>query len=132
MASKISYFWSEIGIRQIYICPDVNYGAAVHADKWIPVLPNTDAALWLGIAYTWIKEGTYDQEYLDTHAVYFEHFKFYVMGGEDGEPKTPKWAEGKCGVPARQIKALARYWAKHNVTTAHCNGGGYILSLIHI
>ena len=129
MASKISYFWSEIGIRQIYICPDVNYGAAVHADKWIPVLPNTDAALWLGIAYTWIKEGTYDQEYLDTHAVYFEHFKFYVMGGEDGEPKTPKWAEGKCGVPARQIKALARYWAKHNVTTAHCNGGGYIRSV---
>ena len=51
------------------------------------------------------------------------------MGGEDGEPKTPKWAEGKCGVPARQIKALARYWAKHNVTTAHCNGGGYIRSV---
>jgi trimethylamine-N-oxide reductase (cytochrome c) len=28
---------------------------AVHADKWIPVLPNTDAALQLAIAYTWIK-----------------------------------------------------------------------------
>ena len=33
MASKISYFWSEIGIKQIYICPDLNYGAAIHADK---------------------------------------------------------------------------------------------------
>ena len=32
MASKISYFWSEIGIKQIYICPDLNYGAAIHAD----------------------------------------------------------------------------------------------------
>ena len=44
-ASRLCYFWSEIGIKQVYICPDLNYGAAVHADKWIPVLPNTDAAL---------------------------------------------------------------------------------------
>ena len=125
-ASRISYFWTEIGIKQIYICPDVNYGAAVHADKWIPVLPNTDAALWLGVAYTWIAEGTYDKAYLETHAIGFDWFERYVMGGEDGVPKTPKWAEGKCGVPARQIKALARYWAKHVVSTAHCNGGSYI------
>ena len=35
-ASRLCYFWSEIGIKQVYICPDLNYGAAVHADKWIP------------------------------------------------------------------------------------------------
>ena len=128
MPSKISYFWSDIGIKQIYICPDLNYGAAIHADKWITPLPNTDAALWLGIAYTWIDEGTYDKEYIATHAEGFDWFERYVMGGEDGEPKTPKWAEGKCGVPAAEIKALARYWATHNVSTAHCNGGGYIRS----
>ena len=128
MASKISYFWSDIDIKQIYICPDLNYGAAIHADKWIPVLPNTDAALWLGIAYTWLDEGTYEKDYLETHAYGFEEFADYVMGKEDGVPKTPKWAEEKCGVPSRQIKALARYWAKNAVTTAHCNGGGYIRS----
>ena len=50
------------------------------------------------------------------------------MGGEDGVPKTPEWAEAKCGIPARQIKALARHWAKHNVTIGHCNGGSYIRS----
>ena len=126
--SRISYFWSEIGIKQIYICPDLNYGAAIHADKWIPVLPNTDAALWLGIAYTWIVEGTYDKDYIATHADGFDWFERYVLGGEDGEPKTPKWAEGKCGVPEADIKALARYWATHKVTTVHCNGGGYIRS----
>lgn len=128
-ASKISYFWNEIGIKSIYICPDVNYGAAVHADKWIPVLPNTDAALWLGIAYTWITEGTYDKDYIATHTTGFEEFEKYVLGDEDGQPKTPKWAESKCGVPSRQIKALARYWAKSKVSTAHCNGGGYIRSV---
>ena len=128
MASEISYFWSEIGIKSIYICPDLNYGAAVHADKWICPLPNTDAALWLGIAWVWLTEGTYDQEYIKTHTDGFDWFKDYVLGGSDGQPKTPKWAESKCGVPSRQIKALARYWATHKVTTAHCNGGGYIRS----
>ena len=57
-ASRSSTSGREAGIKQVYICPDLNYGAAVHADKWIPVLPNTDAALQLAIIYTWIKEGT--------------------------------------------------------------------------
>lgn len=128
-ASNICYWFTDIGVKQIWICPDLNYSAGIHADKWLPVLPNTDAALQLGIAYTWIKEGTFDQAYLDTHTIGFDHFKHYVMGGEDGIPKTPKWAEKKCGVPAHQIKALARYWAKHNVSIGHCNGGGMIRSV---
>jgi len=37
--SRLSFWWKEIGMKQIYICPEVNYGAAVHADKWIPILP---------------------------------------------------------------------------------------------
>ena len=71
-ASRLCYFWSEVGIKQVYICPDLNYGAAVHADKWIPILPNTDAALQLAIAYIWITEGTYDKEYVKTHTVGFD------------------------------------------------------------
>ncbi len=106
----------------------MNYTNAVHADKWIPVLPNTDAALQLAIAYVWLSEGTFDREYLDTHSIGFDNFAYYVMGGEDGIPKTPKWAQKKCGVPSYTIKALARYWAKHAVSIAHCNGGSFIRS----
>ncbi len=68
------------------------------------------------------------QGYLDTHAIGFDNFAYYVMGGEDGVPKTPKWAEKKCGVPSYTIKALARYWARHAVSIAHCNGGSFIRS----
>ena len=50
-ASRLLYFWTEIGIKQVYINPDLNYAAAIHADKWIPILPNTDAALQLAIMY---------------------------------------------------------------------------------
>ena len=66
--------------NQIYICPDLNYGAAVHADKWIPILPNTDAALQLAIAYIWITEGTYDKEYVKTHTVGFDKFRIMFWG----------------------------------------------------
>ena len=126
--SRYCFFLHDIGVRQIYVCPDVNYGAAVHADKWIPVLPNTDSALQLAIAYIWITEGLYDKEYIETHAIGFDWFEYHVMGGDDGIKKTPEWAEGICGVPVRTIKALARSWAKQNVTIAHSNGGSYIRS----
>jgi len=120
-------FWfKEAGIQQIYICPDLNYGAAVHADKWVPIRPNTDAALQLAIAYVWITEDLYDEEYVATHTVGFEKFKDYVLGREDGVPKTPKWAEEITGVPARIIKALARLWATKRTTIMHHYGGGMI------
>ena len=130
IASKMCYWFNEIGIKSIFVCPDVNYACGIHADKWIPVLPGTDAALQLAIAYVWITEGTYDQDYLETHAVGFDSFKSYVLGEiDDCAPKTPEWASEKCGVSAHTIKALARYWAKHRVSTGHGNGGGFVRSV---
>jgi molybdopterin guanine dinucleotide-containing S/N-oxide reductase-like protein len=123
MASRLCYWYSELGIKSIFIGPDLNYGAAVHADKWIPVLPNTDCALQLAIAHVWITEGSYDREYVKTHSFGFEKFAEYVLGKEDGVPKTPAWAAPKCGVPEWTIKALARDWASRTVTIAHGNGG---------
>ncbi|MBR4232282.1 MAG: molybdopterin-dependent oxidoreductase [Oscillospiraceae bacterium] len=126
ISSRLSYWLTEIGIKSVYICPDLNYGAAVHADKWIPVLPNTDVALQLAIAYMWITEGTYEKEYIATHAHGFDKFEDYVLGREDGVPKTPEWASEKCGVPEWTIKALARAWAKKITSIIHGNGGSYI------
>ena len=126
MPSLISFKFTECGVKQIAIAPDCNYAAAVHADRWIPILPNTDAAFQLAIAYVWITEDLYDKEYIETHADGFDWFSYYVTGEEDGVPKTPEWAEAKCGVPAYTIRAFARYWARHNVSIAHCNGGGLV------
>jgi trimethylamine-N-oxide reductase (cytochrome c) len=134
-------FWlKQAGKHVVYITPGLNWGAAVHADKWIPVLPNTDIAWQLAVAYTWITEGTYNTEYVATHTFGFDDadllpigvpagtsFYSYVMGqGPDGIPKTPKWAEGICGIPSKIIKALAREWAAKPTSTFHGNGGGYI------
>ncbi|MBN1321684.1 MAG: molybdopterin-dependent oxidoreductase [Thermoleophilia bacterium] len=123
-ATRISQFWTRAGIKQVYICPDLNYAAAVHADKWIPVLPNTDAALQLAIIYVWLTEDTWDKEYVATHAVGMDKVAAYVLGeDEEGIPKTPEWASKKCGVPEWTIKALARQFAKNTTSIIHYFGG---------
>ncbi len=124
--SLVSYWFQELCIKQLYICPDLNYAAAIFADKWIPILPNTDAALHLAIAYQWITQGTYDKDYIATHTVGFDKFKDYVLGKEEGITKTPTWASEKTGVPARIIKALAKAWATKTTTVVHGLGGPYI------
>ena len=126
LPSRLCYFWSEIGMKQIYICPDLNYGAAIHADKWIPVLPNTDTALQLAIINIWLTEGTYDKDYVRTHSVGMEKVADYVLGKEDGIPKNPEWASSKCGVPEWTIKALAREFASRTTSIIHSFGGSYI------
>jgi molybdopterin guanine dinucleotide-containing S/N-oxide reductase-like protein len=128
MASRLCYWFTELGIKSIYICPDLNYGAAIHADKWIPIKPGTDAALQLAIAYTWIIEGTYDRKYIATHTYGYDKFEEYVLGREDGTPKTPEWASTKCGIPEWTIKALARVWASRITSITHGNGGPGIRS----
>jgi molybdopterin guanine dinucleotide-containing S/N-oxide reductase-like protein len=127
-ASRLCRFWTEANINQVYICPDLNYGAAIHADKWIPILPNTDAALQLAIAYMWITEETYDKDYVATHTVGFDKFEDYVLGKDDGVPKTPDWASPKCGIPVWTIKALAREFAAKTTSIAHYFGGSMIRS----
>jgi trimethylamine-N-oxide reductase (cytochrome c) len=127
-ASLQLFFMNEIGIKQIYLTPDLNFAAAVHAYKWIPILPNTDMALFSAILYIWIQEGTFNQDYLDTHAVGWDadhmpdgsdtndNFKDYILGTYDGVPKTPEWASPRCNVPVYTIKALAREWASNKTS----------------
>jgi len=111
------------GIKTVAITPNLNELAAFHCDKWIPVQPGYDIPLELAIAYVWFSEGTWDKAWVETHAVGMDKFQDYVMGKTDGVPKTPEWAAPKCGVKARDIRALAREWAKGPVFV-QCNNGG--------
>jgi len=128
VASKYCFYLTELGIKQVFICPDVNYSGAVHADKWIPVYPNTDSALQLAIAYVWLENDWFNEEYIETHAVGFDWEIYHIYGEDDGVPKTPEWAEEVTGVPARQIKALAKQWYLHPTSIAHNCGGSMIRS----
>jgi anaerobic selenocysteine-containing dehydrogenase len=112
------------GIKIIAIAPDLNHAGAAHADKWIPIKPNTDAALYLALAHVWISEGRYDKEYVASHTVDFDAFKRYVMGeDDDGVAKSPAWAEKITGVPVHTIRALAREWAAKRTSLSVYFGG---------
>ena len=101
----------EAGARIIYVDPRYTDSAAAFADQWIPIIPNTDAAVLIAMAYVIITENLHDQSFLDKHTIGFDKFKDYVLGKEDGVPKSPVWAGNITGVPAATIVSLAREYA---------------------
>ena len=101
----------EAGAKIVCIDPRFNESAAVLADQWIPILPGTDAAMMVAMAYVIIKEGLFDRAFLDTFTIGFDRFRKYVTGAEDGIEKIPGWAETITGVPALTIEKLAREYA---------------------
>ena len=121
--SQVLNFWKDCGKEFVVVDPFCNYTACCHDMKWIPILPNTDAALDFGVMYVWFTEGLYDEDYVATHTVGLDKVKAYVLGEEDGIPKTPAWAAERCGVPEYTIKAYARNRAKLITASVHFSSG---------
>ena len=92
-STKWRFWLKELGVKQVFIDPHYNFTAITQSDKWLAPRPGTDAALAAAIAYVWIKEGTYDKEYVAKRTFGFAKWKAYVTGMEDGVKKTPEWAE---------------------------------------
>jgi len=101
----------ESGIKIYTIDPRLTHSGATYADEWIPIIPGTDTAMMVSMAYVISKENLHDQAFLDKYTVGFDKFKEYLFGIEDGMEKTPAWAEKITGVPARTIERLAREYA---------------------
>jgi len=101
----------ENGAKVVAIDPRYTDTALTVADQWIPIIPGTDTAMMAAMAHIMIKENLHDQEFLDKFTHGFDKYKAYVMGDEDGIPKTPEWAENICGVKASTIIELTREYA---------------------
>jgi anaerobic dimethyl sulfoxide reductase subunit A len=100
----------EKGTPVIIIDPRYSTAVSTLADQWIPIKPGTDRAMFMAMAYVLFKENLWDKEFVANYVepVGFEKWNSYVLGTEDGVPKTPEWAEVRCAVPAETIYALAR------------------------
>ncbi|WP_326541098.1 molybdopterin-dependent oxidoreductase [Pseudorhodoferax sp.] len=104
------------GVRFVNISPvasDIDTGGPV---EWIPIRPNTDAALLIGMAHTLLNETLLDHGFLQSHCVGFDRFAAYLQGRPDGVVKDARWAGQITGVPATCIEALARAAAAQRTT----------------
>ena len=125
--STIRRRWmKEAGIKMVFVDPHYNHTAVLLSDKWFSPRIGTDAAFAAGIIHTWLKEGLYDKEYVANRVFGFEEFSDYILGkGEDGVEKTSEWAEAETGIPAYEIRAFAREWAKNKTQLAAGGLGGW-------
>jgi biotin/methionine sulfoxide reductase len=76
------------------------------ADEWIPIRPNTDAALMLALLNELVHEGRHDEAFLRSHCAGWDKLAPTLEG------RTPAWAEGITGVPAVRTRALAAEMAE--------------------
>jgi anaerobic dimethyl sulfoxide reductase subunit A len=111
------------GCKFVLVDPQYSDSAAAYDAWWIPIKPNTDAAMMAGMAHYIFTEELQDQRFIDQFCLGMdagtmpptwsghENFKDYILGRSDGQPKTPEWAEPICGVKAEDIKTLAHMYA---------------------
>ena len=78
---------------------------AKEADWHIAPKPGTDGALAMAMINTIIEEGLTDKDYVDNYTVGYEEL------AERAKTRTPEWAEEITGVPADDIRTLAREYA---------------------
>lgn len=112
------------GCKFVVVDPQYTDSAAAYDAWWIPIRPNTDAAMLAGMAHYIFANNLQDQKFIDKFvqgmdaatmpdwAKGQESFKDYILGTNDKTPKTPEWAEQICGVPAADIKKLADMYAR--------------------
>lgn len=78
---------------------------AKEADWHIVPKPGTDGALAMAMIHTIIEEGLIDQDYVAQYTVGFDEL------AARAKPRTPEWAAEITGIPARDIRTLAREYA---------------------
>ncbi|MFJ4634978.1 molybdopterin-dependent oxidoreductase [Streptomyces hygroscopicus] len=101
------------GARFVLVGPVRDDLAAELDAEWLATVPGTDTALMLALSHVLIEEGRYDADFCRRHCVGFDTFARHVLGRDGTVPKTPRWAEGICGIPAARIARLARELTRH-------------------
>ncbi|MCC6791521.1 MAG: molybdopterin-dependent oxidoreductase [Thermomicrobiales bacterium] len=79
--------------------------------EWHALAPGTDVAVMLGLAHALVLEGRHDRAFLDRYCTGYGRFERYLLGLDDGTPKSADWAAGISGISAETIRALARRMA---------------------
>ena len=113
--------WEEIrdnGVKFISINPQHTATDEYLGAERTAIIPNTDTALFLAMAYHALEMGWDDKEYMAKYTVGADKWIAYVKGDTDGQPKTPAWASKITGIEEQQIKDLCELIATHKTAIA--------------
>ncbi|HUG13997.1 MAG TPA: molybdopterin-dependent oxidoreductase, partial [Thermomicrobiales bacterium] len=97
----------ERGAEFVLLSPQRDDMDGVASATWLPVSPGADVAVMLALAHTLITEGLHDRAFLDRYCVGFERLERYILGLDDGQPKSPEWAAPLAEIPAGTLRSLA-------------------------
>ena len=97
------------GIQLVNVSPQRS--DAPPGSEWLPIVPGSDTAMMLALAHVLATENLADRDFLDRCTVGYEKFSKYLLGINNGQPKTPEWAAPICGIDADTIRTLARKMA---------------------
>lgn len=123
----------ENGAKLIVIDPRKINSVKI-AEKWLPVKVGSDIALANAMAHVIIKENLHNKEFIDRATLEFEAYQKHV------DNYTPEYAETITGIPADDIRDVARLYAKADKAiinwtlgiTQHHNGSNNVFALINL
>lgn len=95
----------ENGAKLTYIDPRVTT-TATKAHRYWMIRPGTDLALNYALIHVILKLNLFDATFVSKWVLGLSELRDFV------EPFTPEWAETETGIPAGEIKSLAREMAK--------------------
>ncbi len=99
---------AKAGIRFINLSPLKSDLLDEVKGKWLPLRPNTDVAIMLGLAHTLYKENLYDEIFIEKYTEGFDIFLPYLLGDLDGVVKDANWASEISEISSEEIISLAR------------------------
>jgi|LNFM01.1.fsa_nt_gb biotin/methionine sulfoxide reductase len=102
---------ADAGVEFISITPVRDDTPALSNVTWLPIRPNTDVAMMLALAHTIVSEGLHAKDFLAQYTVGFSRFERYLLGQDDGTPKSAEWAADITGIDADYTRSLARRMA---------------------
>ena len=74
---------------------------AAKADEWLPVKAGTDLAFILSLIHIWLRDGKYDQKFVEEYTIGLEELKKSVLDA------TPQWQETITGIKASVAERIA-------------------------
>ncbi len=98
----------EKGVEFVIFSPVASDAPAGVNVRHIPLRPNTDAAVMLGMCHTLLTQGLLDRAFLRRCTVGFSELETYLTGEIDGVVKDAAWASSISGVPTDTIVAIAQ------------------------